>query len=123
MGSLTDFYSVSTHFLLTMKFVLATLVFSVLLVIGPTEQRPQGFNFGAILGNLVPNAVGAAVNTGFGRDCKGRAQGDYFYGCQCIGPFNIGRKKRQVNRLFINSNQGVGGDFARCTLGSVLNRR
>ena len=34
------------------------------------------------LGSLVTNGLGAAFNTAFGRDCRGRAQGDYFYGCQ-----------------------------------------
>ena len=34
------------------------------------------------LGALFTNSLGAAFNTAFGRDCKGRAQGDYFYGCQ-----------------------------------------
>ena len=36
------------------------------------------FNFGSIL----TNGLGAAFNTALGRDCKGRPQGDYFYGCQ-----------------------------------------
>merc|ERR1711971_1023361 len=84
------------------------------------ECKPQ-FDFGSLFGN----AVSSSFNTAFGRDCKGRPQGDYFFGCQCVGPFNIGRKKRspQDTRFFINSNQGVGGDFARCSLGSLLNRR
>merc|ERR1711934_746476 len=68
------------------------------------QARPQ-FDLGALLGN----AVGATFNSAFGRDCKGRPQGDYFFGCQCVGPFNIGRKKRspQDTRFFINSNQVV----------------
>merc|ERR1719300_1252530 len=66
---------------------------------------PKEFNFGSLL----TNSVGAAFNTALGRDCKGRPQGSYFYGCQCVGPFNIGRRKRSPqNKLFINSNQGVG---------------
>jgi len=104
------------------------------------HARPQ-FDLGSILSNV----VGSSFNTAFGRDCKGRPQGDYFFGCQvptgrclgessfltfsipygqCLGPFNIGRRKRspQDTRFFINSNQGVGGDFARCSLGSLLNR-
>ena len=40
---------------------------------------------------------------------------------QCVGPFNIGRKKRSP--IFLNSNQGFGGDFIRCSVGTVLNRR
>ena len=36
------------------------------------------------LGALFGNAVGATFNTAFGRDCKGRPQGDYFFGCQVI---------------------------------------
>ena len=36
------------------------------------------FDLGAIFGN----AIGATFNTAFGRDCKGRPQGDYFFGCQ-----------------------------------------
>merc|ERR1711972_307093 len=77
-----------------------------------------------VLGALLGNAVGATFNTAFGRDCKGRPQGDYFFGCQCVGPFNIGRRKRSPvdTRFFINSNQGIGGDFARCSLGTLLNR-
>lgn len=62
-------------------------------------------------GSLLSNSLGAAFNTAFGRDCRGRPQGDYFYGCQCVGPFNIGKRKRsaQNNKLFINSNQGKIG--------------
>merc|ERR1712228_649076 len=75
------------------------------------------------LGSFLTNSVGAAFNTALGRDCKGRPQGNYFYGCQCVGPFNIGRRKRSPqNKLFINSNQGVGGDFIRCSVASALNR-
>eukprot|EP00088_Acartia_fossae_P065123 TRINITY_DN8021_c0_g1_i1.p1 TRINITY_DN8021_c0_g1~~TRINITY_DN8021_c0_g1_i1.p1 ORF type:complete len:125 (+),score=31.04 TRINITY_DN8021_c0_g1_i1:48-422(+) len=87
------------------------------------EGRPQ-FDFGSVASNL----FGAAVNTAIGRDCKGRPQGDYFFGCQCIGPFNIGRRRREAQnsqtdtRLFINSNQGLGGDFIRCSAASFLNR-
>merc|ERR1712059_30004 len=61
--------------------------------------------------------IGSVFNTAFGRDCRGRPQGDYFFGCQCVGPFNVGRKKRAVT-----SNQGLGGDLIRCTVASVLNR-
>ena len=80
------------------------------------------------LGSILSNVVGSSFNTAFGRDCKGRPQGDYFFGCQvptcrclgessfltfsipygqCLGPFNIGRRKRspQDTRFFINSNQ------------------
>merc|ERR1712038_199797 len=93
--------------------------FLLLFFVCATQERPQ-FNLGA----LFTNSLGAAFNTAFGRDCKGRAQGDYFYGCQCVGPFNIGRRKRSPvdNRLFINSNQGAGGDFLRCSVATVLNR-
>jgi len=82
-------------------------------------ERPQ-FN----LGSIFTNGIGAAFNTAIGRDCKGRAQGDYFYGCQCVGPFNIGKRSAEPvdNRLFINSNQGFGGDFVRCSVATVLNR-
>merc|ERR1712059_173883 len=70
--------------------------------------------------------IGSVFNTAFGRDCRGRPQGDYFFGCQCVGPFNVGRKKRSPqrstdNRLFINSNQGLGGDLLRCGVASILN--
>ena len=47
---------------------------------------------------------------------------------QCIGPFNIGRRRRSAQqgntdtRFFINSNQGAGGDFIRCSVATVLNR-
>merc|ERR1711892_1373118 len=88
---------------------------------GVTQQRPQ-FDFGSLL----TNGLGAALNTAIGRDCKGRAQGDYFYGCQCVEPFNIGRKRRSPQntdtRFFLNSNQGLGGDFVRCSVATVLNR-
>merc|ERR1719221_1399132 len=88
----------------------------LLLFVCTSYERPQ-FNFGSIL----TNGLGAAFNTAFGRDCKGRAQGDYFYGCQCVGPFNIGKRKRSAqNKLFINSNQGLGGDFVRCSVATVL---
>ena len=43
------------------------------------------------LGALFTNSLGAAFNTAFGRDCKGRAQGDYFYGCQ-VGDIVIRRR-------------------------------
>merc|ERR1711936_572897 len=76
------------------------------------ESKPQ-FDFGSLFGN----AVSSSFNTAFGRDCKGRPQGDYFFGCQCVGPFSVGKKKRSP--LFLNSNQGVGGDFLRCSLGSL----
>ena len=36
------------------------------------------FDFGSIASNL----FGAALNTAIGKDCKGRPQGDYFFGCQ-----------------------------------------
>merc|ERR1711915_682530 len=80
------------------------------------------------LGSFLTNGLGAAFNTALGRDCKGRPQGDYFYGCQCVGPFNIGRKRRSASaqntntRFFLNSNQGIGGDFIRCSVATVLNR-
>merc|ERR1712226_980496 len=101
-----------------MKLALLSLSLLAFLTMN-AQARPQ-FDLGALFGN----AVGATFNTAFGRDCKGRPQGDYFFGCQCVGPFNIGRKKRSPvdTRFFINSNQGVGGDFARCSLGSLLNR-
>merc|ERR1712167_114336 len=93
----------------------------LLLFVCTSYERPQ-FNFGSIL----TNGLGAAFNTALGRDCKGRPQGDYFYGCQCVGPFNIGKRKRSAqntaNKLFINSNQGVGGDFIRCSAATFLNR-
>ena len=34
------------------------------------------------LGALFGNAVSSSFNTAFGRDCRGRPQGDYFFGCQ-----------------------------------------
>eukprot|EP00090_Calanus_glacialis_P036654 TRINITY_DN6264_c0_g1_i1.p1 TRINITY_DN6264_c0_g1~~TRINITY_DN6264_c0_g1_i1.p1 ORF type:complete len:107 (-),score=26.43 TRINITY_DN6264_c0_g1_i1:88-408(-) len=95
----------------------SVLVLVVLMAwVGDTQSRPQ-FNFGS----LFTNGLGAVFNTAIARDCRGRAQGDYFYGCQCVGPFNIGRKRRSP--IFLNSNQGVGGDFIRCSVGTVLNRR
>ena len=36
------------------------------------------FDFGTFFGN----GVSAGFHTALGRDCMGRAQGDYFYGCQ-----------------------------------------
>ena len=36
----------------------------------------------AVTSGVASNLIGAAVSTAFGRDCKGRPQGDYFYGCQ-----------------------------------------
>ena len=86
------------------------------------QQKSSEFNLGALFGN----AVSSSFNTMFGRDCRGRPQGDYFYGCQvknlwklsqfkrlgfenyisylqCVGPFGVGRKKRSP--LFLNSNQ------------------
>ena len=39
--------------------------------------------FGSLSG-AASNLVGSAFNTAFGRDCRGRPQGDYFYGCQVI---------------------------------------
>merc|ERR1711874_102173 len=63
----------------------------LLLFVCTSYERPQ-FNFGSIL----TNGLGAAFNTALGRDCKGRPQGDYFYGCQCVGPFNIGKRKRSA---------------------------
>merc|ERR1712150_269603 len=101
----------------TMRFSYQVLI--ALLFLGFISQTQQ-----IDLGSLLTNGVGAAFNTAFGRDCRGRPQGDYFYGCQCVGPFNIGRRKRSPvdNRLFINSNQGAGGDFLRCSVATVLNR-
>jgi hypothetical protein len=43
-----------------------------------TLQSVSEFNFGS----LFTNGLGAVFNTAIARDCKGRAQGDYFYGCQ-----------------------------------------
>merc|ERR1711908_104441 len=90
------------------------LIFSFIVLFSAinVESKPQ-FDFGSLFGN----AVSSSFNTAFGRDCKGRPQGDYFFGCQCVGPFSVGRKKRSP--LFLNSNQGVGGDFLRCSLGSL----
>merc|ERR1712127_428583 len=91
------------------------------LVVQDGQARPQ-FDLGALFGT----AIGSTFATALGRDCRGRAQGDYFYGCQCVGPFNVGRRKRSPqpvdSRFFLNSNQGLGGDLARCTVGSILNR-
>merc|ERR1712131_463730 len=107
--------------MLQLQIVIGLVVF----LTDPSLGNPQNrFD----LGSFLTNGLGAAFNTALGRDCKGRPQGDYFYGCQCVGPFNIGRKRRAAqnsvdNRLFINSNQGVGGDFLRCSVASVLNRR
>ena len=36
------------------------------------------FDFGTFFGN----GVSASIHTVLGRDCRGRPQGDYFYGCQ-----------------------------------------
>merc|ERR1711953_1012654 len=83
--------------------------FCVLFFAIDVESKPQ-FNLGALFGN----AVSSTFNTAFGRDCRGRPQGDYFFGCQCVGPFSVGRKKRSP--IFLNSNQGVGGDFLRSLL-------
>ena len=44
------------------------------------QNCPPEFDLGALLGN----AVGATFNSAFGRDCKGRPQGDYFFGCQVL---------------------------------------
>ena len=127
------------------------------------------FDLGAIFGN----AIGATFNTAFGRDCKGRPQGDYFFGCQVqnwviwnnfilvvkvcwpvqhrkeeeVSPGHAVLHKQQPgssNSSFLKTLQlsfpfffqignvlvvppfhfqGVGGDFARCTVGSLLNRR
>ena len=44
------------------------------------------------LGGAATNFLGAAVNSIIGRDCKGRPQGDYFYGCQV--------QHRLLNSLF-----------------------
>ena len=38
------------------------------------------FDFGTFFGN----AASAGVHTALGRDCRGRPQGDYFYGCQVM---------------------------------------
>ena len=38
--------------------------------------------FPSPFGSILTNGLGAAFNTALGRDCKGRPQGDYFYGCQ-----------------------------------------
>eukprot|EP00091_Calanus_sinicus_P018825 TRINITY_DN4430_c0_g1_i1.p1 TRINITY_DN4430_c0_g1~~TRINITY_DN4430_c0_g1_i1.p1 ORF type:complete len:120 (-),score=16.20 TRINITY_DN4430_c0_g1_i1:70-429(-) len=93
----------------------------VVVFVGTSQQKPQ-FDFGSLLSN----GLGAFLNTAIGRDCKGRPQGDYFYGCQCVGPLNIGRKRRSPQntntRFFLNSNQGVGGDFIRCSAATILNR-
>merc|ERR1711874_561554 len=70
----------------------------LLLFVCTSYERPQ-FNFGSIL----TNGLGAAFNTALGRDCKGRPQGDYFYGCQCVGPFNIGKRKRSWLRILQTS--------------------
>merc|ERR1711890_74504 len=95
-----------------MRKILFVSSFCVLFFAFDVESKPQ-FDFGSLFGN----AVSSLFNTAFGRDCKGRPQGDYFFGCQCVGPFSVGRKKRSP--LFLNSNQGVGGDFLRCSLGSL----
>merc|ERR1712106_400129 len=125
MGTCTQFTSGFLHGLLPIinirrsvmgPAVRAGLVLVVVFV-GITEQRPQ-FNFGSLL----TNGLGAALNTAIGRDCKGRAQGDYFYGCQCVGPFNIGRKRRSPQntdtRFFLNSNQGLGGGLCEVQRGN-----
>merc|ERR1719414_1239702 len=109
--------AVSSHTRMRQVLVLG-LVLAVVFVCS-TQARPQ-----LNLGSLFVNGVGAVFNTAIARDCKGRPQGDYFYGCQCVGPFHLGRRKRSPvdTRFFINSNQGIGGDFARCSLGTLLNR-
>merc|ERR1712130_748415 len=95
-----------------MRKILFVSSFCVLFFVFDVESKPQ-FDFGSLFGN----AVSSSFNTAFGRDYKGRPQGDYFFGCQCVGPFSVGRKKRSP--LFLNSNQGVGGGFLRCSLGSL----
>merc|ERR1712226_1618909 len=62
--------------------------FCVLFFVFHVESKPQ-FNLGALFGN----AVSSTFNTAFGRDCRGRPQGDYFFGCQCVGPFSVGREE------------------------------
>merc|ERR1711974_152667 len=69
--------------------ILFAFLFCVLFSAINVESKPQ-FDFGSLFGN----AVSSSFNTAFGRDCKGRPQGDYFFGCQCVGPFSVGRKKR-----------------------------
>merc|ERR1719414_1347387 len=105
--------AVSSHTRMRQVLVLG-LVLAVVFVCS-TQARPQ-----LNLGSLFVNGVGAVFNTAIARDCKGRPQGDYFYGCQCVGPFHLGRKRRSP--LVLNSNQGVGGDFIRCSVATVLNR-
>ena len=135
------------------------------------------FDFGTFFGN----GVSASIHTVLGRDCRGRPQGDYFYGCQVhIGILLwVSGVKRSNGEIIIFSvsvssmwgeerglhsfsaatrcldgqtcsilhhrlakkysvklvplicsffdytlviNQGVGGDFLRCSFGSLLNR-
>ncbi|XP_023325188.1 uncharacterized protein LOC111698937 [Eurytemora carolleeae] len=100
-----------------MKLLILVSFFSVFIAVVFSQNR--FFDFGGAASNF----IGAAVNSVIGRDCRGRPQGDYFYGCQCIGPLNIGRKKRSPQGTrFLNSNQGLGGDFIRCSIGSFLGR-
>ena len=42
----------------------------------------KGFGTGSIFGNAVSTGFSAAF--GGNRDCRGRPQGDYFFGCQVI---------------------------------------
>jgi len=60
-----------------MRKILFVSSFCVLFFVFDVESKPQ-FDFGSLFGN----AVSSSFNTAFGRDCKGRPQGDYFFGCQ-----------------------------------------
>merc|ERR1712012_1133950 len=65
-----------------MKLLCLSTIGLLVFVAMDARARPQ-FDLGALLGN----AVGATFDTAFGRDCKGRPQGDYFFGCQVKGKF------------------------------------
>ena len=65
-------------------------------------QDPNQKFFGLFGGNSGNGNCNCGGASNFGSDCKGRPQGDQFYGCGCNGHanggiFTFGRKKRQIN--------------------------
>merc|ERR1711892_115349 len=67
------------------------------------SQDPNQKFFGLFGGGNSNSNCNCAASTEFGADCKGRPQGDRFYGCGCNsnpngGIFSFGRKKRQINQ-------------------------
>jgi len=67
------------------------------------SQDPNQKFFGLFGGSNGSGNCNCAASAEFGSDCKGRPQGDRFYGCGCSGNsngglFSFGRKKRQINQ-------------------------